>query len=233
MDSRAVSRKIRERIWDPLKDAGFARFTGRTAWRSTDTAIQVINFQSFNRYLADRLGCTTFSFGLNLGVYYPCIANRPWASLPASESPQEYECHARRALTKGIMQEEFLRPDVWFVAEDGMSLGAVVDDARAVIAQEGLPWLDELSSLPNGLQAFTRRREVGGSGEGSEMYGGALGSPARLEAIAGIALEMGRTDVTSEALKKLRRFLERRMQGPDIFPHYARQLKEIKAWLVD
>lgn len=222
---------VRQRVWHSLKGEGFTRFTSRTGWRVGNTAINVVNFQSFNRYLADTLGCTTFSFGVNLGVYYPSIDGRPWASSPASDFPEEYACHVRKHLTKDIKQEEFPRLDVWYVANDGTNLEEVVDDAGATIRREGLPWLDQLSSLSNALQVFMERESTGGGGFGGEDYGGALGSPARLEAVAGVALELGREDVAREALEALAIRLEGMPEGSLRLPHYSQQVAAIRDWL--
>jgi hypothetical protein len=56
-------------VWPALREAGFDAFTGRTAWRHVDTAVDVVNFQSFSASLADSVGCTPFSFSVNLGVW--------------------------------------------------------------------------------------------------------------------------------------------------------------------
>ena len=69
VDSRDVTRDIRRVVWPALPEAGFDAFTGRTAWRYVDTAVDVVNFQSFSASLADTVGCTPFSFSLNLGVW--------------------------------------------------------------------------------------------------------------------------------------------------------------------
>lgn len=71
MDSRVVSRSIKNEIWPLLRKSGFSAFSARTAWRFAPEQTHVVNFQSFNTYLAERLGCTTVSFGLNLGIYLP------------------------------------------------------------------------------------------------------------------------------------------------------------------
>jgi hypothetical protein len=45
-----------------MRAAGFDSFTGRTAWRYIDTAVDVVNFQSFSASIANAVGCTPFSF---------------------------------------------------------------------------------------------------------------------------------------------------------------------------
>ena len=110
------------------------------------------NIQSFNRYLADQLRCTPFSFCVNLGVYYPVVAEGalfgPLAKDPSR--PAEHHCQARFHMAKGLAQPDPEperppipppdprlepgvwrdRPDVWYVRTDGANLGEVVEDAR-------------------------------------------------------------------------------------------------------
>src|SRR5438046_2312513 len=70
MDRKSVNRAIAARVRPLLKAEGFDEFTARSAWRFAGLAINVVNFQSFNSYLASSVGCTTFSFALNLGCHF-------------------------------------------------------------------------------------------------------------------------------------------------------------------
>lgn len=70
MDSKIVNKAIKQHIIPVLKENGFKVITQRSAWRYNTTRIDVINFQSFNSYLAESVGCTTFSFAVNLGIYF-------------------------------------------------------------------------------------------------------------------------------------------------------------------
>jgi len=56
MDSKEVNKQIRAVIRPVLKAQGFARFTARDSWRFHDDRIDVVNFQSFNSYLAGTIG---------------------------------------------------------------------------------------------------------------------------------------------------------------------------------
>jgi hypothetical protein len=144
MDSRIVARGIKNEIWPLLQGHTFSEFSGKSAWRYLPDQIHVVNFQSFNSYLAERVGCTTFSFALNLGIYfreipfiYP-IGKGPDPSI----RPQEYHCHFRRRLSKGIEQSILPRPDIWYVEPDGSNLLDTLADARTGLRREGLPWFD-------------------------------------------------------------------------------------------
>jgi hypothetical protein len=111
VDAREVTREIRRLVWPTLREEGFEAFTGRNAWRYVGEAIDVVNFQSFSASLADSLGCTTFSFGVNVGVWLPPDA---WEGLELKRDaqgrlrPEEYQCEPhRRHLTKSLAQPWF------------------------------------------------------------------------------------------------------------------------------
>ncbi len=107
MDSKVVSRQIRIHVWPVLKAAGFDHLVGRNAWRHSRYKVDVLNFQSFNSYLATQVGCTTFSFSLNLGCYLTFVPALYGDSQDPGKGvllPQEYECHLRRRLRKTIPQ---------------------------------------------------------------------------------------------------------------------------------
>lgn len=111
MDARDVTREIRRLVWPALREHGFSAFTGRTAWRYVGDAIDVVNFQSFSASLADSVGCTTFSFAINLGLWLPGDAWDELASKRDSQGrprPEEYQCEPhRRHLTKSLAQPWF------------------------------------------------------------------------------------------------------------------------------
>jgi len=71
MDNRKVTRAIGRVVWPALREVGFDSFTGRSAWRYAGKDVDVVNLQSFGGMLADSVGCTSFSFQVNLGVWRP------------------------------------------------------------------------------------------------------------------------------------------------------------------
>jgi hypothetical protein len=119
MDSRRVTKEIRRVVWPELGEQGFTAFTGRTAWRYVADAIDVVNFQSFGASVADAVGCTTFSFSINLGVWAPQDA---WTQEPKRDAsgrlrPAEYQCEPhRRELKKSLSQP-------WFTPFSGNTAG--------------------------------------------------------------------------------------------------------------
>ena len=214
IDSRDVNRALVKIVWATLKPLGFSARTQRSAWRSGPGVIQVVNFQSFNSYLADGLKSTTFSFSVNLGVFYQAIGDLSSVTrfLKDRSRPLEYHCHARYTLSKGIAQPQELipprwldplsgssalgrwvdRPDIWLVLPDGSNLNLVATDARDRVVAAGIPWLERLSDLGEALRHF---REVEDSWQGrglvAEHYGGTLGSPSRLHSIGALSAALG------------------------------------------
>ena len=190
MDSRVVAREIKNEIWPLLRRAGFSRFSSKTAWRHTPDQIHVVNFQSFNSYLANGVGCTTFSYALNLGIYFLAIPPYyPNTKGPdPSVKPQEYHCHFRHRLLKGIEQRVLPRRDTWYVEPDGSNLLDCLADARKAIEQEGLPWFDRFRSLEYVLKLLMEEEQL------PEVYATRT-SPARRYMIGHLARRLGLTDL--------------------------------------
>lgn len=147
MDGRAVDRAVREIVRPCLKDAGFAKFTGRKAWRVQPATIELVTFRSFTSYIAAGVGCTTFSFAVTAGVWYRCLD-------VDLVKPDDYHLTFSFELGKTLRQPWFThqgtanrwdRPDVWYVLPDGSNLDESVRDAAAVLIASGLPLLDRFA----------------------------------------------------------------------------------------
>jgi Domain of unknown function (DUF4304) len=215
IDSKTVDKALRADFWPALAGIGFNRRTGRTAWRDRPHAVQTVNIQSFNRYLADGLACTPFSFAVNLGVYYPVVDDATVFMAKDPSRPAEHHCQARFHMAKGIAQPDPEperppipppdprlqprtwrdRPDVWYVRTDGANIDEVVSDARDRVLTIGVPWLERLADVTVARHHFA---EVASTnhvpGIVAEGYQGALGSPARVRAV----------DALDELLARLR-----------------------------
>lgn len=161
MDSKVVNKAIRENIRPILKEAGFSKFTARNAWRYRGEIIEVVNFQFFNSNLAESVGCTTYSFSINLGSYFKWKERMPWYRLNANnkilDTPQEYSCDLRGFLQKNLDQHNLFHPyqeyngkdrkNVWYILEDGTNLIESVESAALSIKTEALPWFNQISNL--------------------------------------------------------------------------------------
>ena len=175
MDSRDVTAAIRKLVRPALRDVGFSRFTGRDAWRLGRTKIDVVNFQSFGPSLADGLGCTTFSFGVNLGCYLPDVP--PSSVFPRGnydKLPKEYECHFRGKVHRTLQQPEWSRLDVWYRDPEGIYLEPALRDATRALLGEGMSWFARLDDRAEVL------RILRGGPMTEDMHGfGNPGSPCR------------------------------------------------------
>lgn len=177
MDSRIVSAELRREVRPLLKERGFCKFTSRYAWRIHQDRIDVLNFQSFNDYLASGLGCTTYSFAVNLGCYLRRIEAGPTfprVIVTDARLPKEYECQFRGKLTRSFEQAELPRRDIWYVDPTGSYLKRVAHDVRMVLMRDGLFWFDTFLDRSRVLEILRRQDES------DTLWGfGAPGSPAR------------------------------------------------------
>lgn len=199
MDSSVVNKQIKSVIRPVLLDAGFTQSTSRTAWRYADEKIDVVNFQSFNSYLAGSLGCTTYSFCVRLGCCFKAIPSRE--SIKQKDGylrPEEYECHFRTPLLKTIRQPDLKRRDVWSVDTSGQNLEAVIEDAKRAIVEKGLPWFTRFTDLNEALRTLL---------EDSETHEGTLGfganpSPRRHFMTGFVALSLGKTGLATGHIQR-------------------------------
>ena len=200
MDSSNVNKEIKSVIRPLLKDVGFSQFTARTAWRYSDGKIDVVNFQSFNSYLANAVGSTTFSFGINLGCSFDAIPQRARVKRKNGFlQPQEYECHFRFRLQKSINQPRLPRTDIWLVEPTGKNLEIVMQDARNAILEVGLHWFNRFRDMGEVLRTLLEDSENGNTvGFGF----GANPSPARHFMTGFTALRLGNQDLARERIQK-------------------------------
>jgi uncharacterized protein DUF4304 len=178
VDSKAVNRAIRAAIRPALQAQRFALFTDRTFWRHRANRVHVVNFQSFNDYLASSVGVTTFSFAVNLGQYLTCVPPDDF-EIPTRKgllAPAEYQCHLRLRPLRRLAQTELERRDLWYIDPDGSNLDPAIGDAREVIMDSGLTWFDRWST-DESVDVLLRQPESVAT-DGTDV-GGTLGSPSR------------------------------------------------------
>ena len=135
MDGKAVDRAVREIVRPVLRDEGFDSFSARSAWRHHDQTVDLVVFRSFSSYIADAIGCTTYSFAITAGVFYQCTTDSDLLK------PKDYELTFQFELGKSIRQPYFHtyadpfndRPDVWYVLPDCSNLVECVTDGLAAV----------------------------------------------------------------------------------------------------
>lgn len=202
MDSKVVNKSIKNMVWKYLKEQGFSKFTSRNAWRYRENTIEVVNFQSFNIYLAESIGCTTYSFAVNLGIYFIAIPNEfPNYSIKEKDGlllPYDYDCQLRKNLIKRINQPEIDRRDIWYINETGDNIEITISDVRQELISDGLKWFEKYSRMDTVLDTLLYEEE--------SIYGthgfGRKDSPARNYIGAYIAYYLKRYDLASKMFEK-------------------------------
>jgi hypothetical protein len=203
VDSRIVSGQIKERVRPLLRDSGFSRFTERNAWRYVDDIVHVLNFQSFNSYNAELIGVTTYSFSVNLGIYFskiPPTHGDPPSTTRGSRKPHEYECHLRGLLNRTFLQPELDRRDIWYIDPQANYLKLAIDDVVAQLHSAEVQWFQRYSDLQATLELLLSPTMDDPMGP---VWGlGNPGSPMRNYKTGYIARALGRRDLACEFLTR-------------------------------
>ena len=194
MDSTIVNREIKKTIWPALKVAGFDRFASRVAWRHNPDSVDVFELQSFNKYNADVLGVTTFSFSVNLGKFLLYIPPQ-WAPKVKEgiQVPSEPECLFRGHLLPQISVAPASRI-IWSVDADGKNLPWCIRDVLNQLP-EALDWFARLDSRAEALRVLLE-----GDEDMHRLWGfGRNPSPTRSYHAGYVALALG--DAATAAAK--------------------------------
>jgi hypothetical protein len=77
-----------------------------------DSDVEVVNFQAFGGMDSDSIGCTSFSFRVNLGLWRATDALVPPREHDAEgrPRPQEYECEPHRFVLQKSLSQPWFRP---------------------------------------------------------------------------------------------------------------------------
>ena len=115
--------------------------------------IDVVNFQSFNSHLAQRLGCTTFSFALNLGVYPDSgVEDRPIRRGKQGRLlPYEYECPFRARLDKRTPVDGFARAGIFYVDASGSTMAACIQESRTLLQEAAPLWFSLFNDISRAI----------------------------------------------------------------------------------
>jgi len=199
MDSKVVNNEIKKKIFPFLKESGFTEFNSRNALRITDQQVDIINFQSFNSYLAFGVGCTTYSFAINYYVYYKCYEKTPWFNGKVPSKPSEYmwmeQCRIRKTLNQAKLFHPYGRydgkdrDDTWYVKEDGSNLDEVIENAKDNIINGGFNYFERKSNLSEVINEYEKEARERG------MFWIAA------DRISTLALELGDIDKAIKALE--------------------------------
>jgi hypothetical protein len=197
MDGKVVSQLIRKTVWPRLRDQEFSKFSSRDAWRFGQ-AFCVVNFQSFNSYLANGLGCTTFSFAVNLGLNYGFMPLGMTTRMPSIEKPpRESECIFRKPLLRRLNQPGNKHPQIWKVDPSGDNAAECVSDALNVLLDEAMQWFELVGDLSKAVQIVEHEdEEFRKSGPLGTWGFGRPGSPLRQQTLGHLRTELDRQGST-------------------------------------
>ena len=160
MDSSEVNKRIKRVIKPFLLANGFTINTSRNFWKQNDENIFVVNFQSFNSYNANVMDVTTFSFSINLGIYWTKLPHiRKLKEKSGFTMPEEVDCTIRHSLKKNLRQSETSINNVWFVDKEGKNLDNVIDDALISLEKFSPEWFKNLSDKRNCLKFLQKAEE--------------------------------------------------------------------------
>ena len=224
MDSKFVTKEIKSKIKPLLKENGFQHSSGRTFWRYQRDRIDILNFQSFNAYNASVLGCTTFSFSVNLSVLLNYIPSETEISEKNGlKIPSESQGHFRSPILKRIEQKEFQRQDIWFVDNEGENLTRVFSDCKSQIETYGLSWFQKFDSKESVYETLNKSDE---NMKGTWGFGN-KNSPMRNRLLAFTAIELKKYTIATEKLKLLFEFYSKEYKTTK-YEYYLNKMTEIE-----
>ncbi len=221
MNSKEVTKQINSKIRPVLKENGFENFTGRTYWRYRPDRIDILNFQSFNSYHSEVMGCTTFSYSVNLSVFLDYIPGKIHVKEKNGlKRPNDAEGSFRKQLKKGLLQTELKTQKIWYVDDEGKNLSDCINDTKKQITGIAFDWYQNFNTKEK-IMEILNKKEI----DMEDTWGfGNFGSAQRKELIAYTAFELGETDLCLVKLMELLEFyiVQKKITG---FKYYNEQIK--------
>jgi Domain of unknown function (DUF4304) len=135
--AKQIDRVVQADLAARLKVAGF-RKSGRTFFRAQPDHTRVVNVQAS---LWNQGG--EGSFAINLGIYFPAIADLSGGPVATGKYPKEYECTVRERLGALVYGGR----DHWWPIAPGADLARLATSVGTAWSVFGRPWLDQMSTL--------------------------------------------------------------------------------------
>ena len=160
--SAIVNRSLRARVCPILRAGGFERVDARSGWRWIDEVVWVVKIRAVGHYFSEVTGWPPGSIGVSLGVMYSFM---PHGETKVDQEgrmlPEEHACNLRSSLVCELDQKDLLRRlqnpaerkrrDLWWVDPDGRNADEVAGDIGRALAETGLPWFGQRTSLAGAL----------------------------------------------------------------------------------
>lgn len=127
---------IKEGMAPMLKKEGFKKKAGNF-YREFENRIEIVNVQA-NKWNESSIG----QFTINVGVYYPAIAEITEA-LPVKGMPKEYDCIIRERI--GFLSPE--KKDAWWNIDKTTNDLELSEEVTEQVKTLCLPWLAKMSDL--------------------------------------------------------------------------------------
>jgi len=134
--AKIIDGVVQEGLASLLRQNGFKK-TARNFYRAHNNRIDVINVQA-SQWNHGEEG----KFTINVGVYYPSIAEITDAP-PIKGMPKEYDCTIRERI--GSLTEE--NKDTWWLIDSKTDRSTMASDVASKVEALCLPWFDKMSSL--------------------------------------------------------------------------------------
>ena len=122
----------------PRMKSGGYRKSGRTFYRDAGTFTAVANVQA-SRSNSGAQG----RFSINLGIYFPDVAEITNALPFTGSFPKEYDCTVRQRL--GVLMTE--GDDYWWEVKTTSNVVRIADNINVAWRKYGEPWIDTMSNL--------------------------------------------------------------------------------------
>jgi hypothetical protein len=187
MDSVDVNRAIKQIVHPALREHGFDTFAPKRAWQHLPDRTWIVEFRSFNTYQAALMGCTTFSFQVELAIALRGeVAN-------ALKRPRSVDGDMRT----GLSLYGDWRGQVWRIEEDGSNLASALEEATEALVGPAMAWFERFADLHALLRSLLRDDEVPGLIPGMDFGQTAFaGTLARNSLIRAVAYALGVPDPT-------------------------------------
>ncbi len=134
--AKRIDAIIREELAPLLREVGF-RKKARNFHREHADRIDVINVQASRHNDA-----SSAKFTVNVGVYYPAIAEMSDA-LPVKGAPKEYDCTVHSRI--GALGED--RRDFWWTIEPSSDDASIAKDLAQNVRVYCVPWFERMGNL--------------------------------------------------------------------------------------
>ena len=167
--SSDINKMIRKIIVPSLKDNGFNKIKGRTAWGWHGDCIWVFNISAVGYFHSAITHWPSASLTVYLGIYYTYLSHivEPKKDENGLLFPKEYECNRRAQLTCSYDQLKYTenvkcnysekkRRDIWWIQPDGSNISEVINDIKNRYLDYAVKWFWEKSNKELTLQEAER-----------------------------------------------------------------------------